>query len=104
MGDSINNAIEKFNYDIPLYNIRILRSYVDYVRNNYPNININKILQYAEVTKLQYNDYGYWCNQRQMNKLQEILIKETGNKNISRDSGRNLVNSQNIIALMCLVL
>ena len=56
MGDTINKVKEKFNYDIPLYNIRILRSYIDYVRNNYPNINIDEILQYAEVTKLQYND------------------------------------------------
>ena len=37
-----------------------------------------------------------------MNRLQEILIKETGNENISRDTGRNLVNSQNIIALYVL--
>ncbi len=37
-----------------------------------------------------------------MNRLQEILIKETGNKNISRDTGRSLVNSQNIIALYIL--
>jgi PAS domain S-box-containing protein len=37
-----------------------------------------------------------------MNRLQEILIKETGNKNISRDTGRNLANTQNIIALYVL--
>jgi PAS domain S-box-containing protein len=93
---------KKFNDDVPLYNIRILKSYIDFVGVNYPKINIDKILKHAGVTKFQYNDYGYWCNQRQMNRLQEILIKETGNKNISRDTGRNLVNTHNIIALYIL--
>ena len=85
--------------DNPLYNIRILRSYIDYVKSNYPNIDIDKVLEYSGVSKLQYNDYGYWCNQHQMNRLQEILIKETNNINISRDTGRSLMASQNSIAL-----
>jgi hypothetical protein len=102
MKDTIINENEEFNEKKPLYNIRLLRSYIDYVSYNYPNIDIKKILKYAGVTKFQYNDYGYWCNQSQMNRLQEILLKETGNKDISRDTGRNLVNTQNIIALYIL--
>jgi len=102
MKGTIGKTNKTFNAETPLYNIRILKSYIDFVCVNYPNIDINKILNYAGVTKLQYNDYGYWCNQRQMNRLQEILIKETRNKNISRDTGRNLVNTQNIIALYIL--
>ena len=102
MKDTIINENEEFNEKRPLYNIRLLRSYIDYVSYNYPNIDIKKILKYAGVTKFQYNDYGYWCNQSQMNRLQEILLKETGNKDISRDTGRNLVNTQNIIALYIL--
>ena len=93
---------EMFSDKIPLYNIRILRSYIDYVQNNYPYVDISKILKYSGVSRLQLNDHGFWCNQHQMNRLQEILIKETGNENISRDTGRNLVNSQNIIALYVL--
>ncbi len=30
--------------ETPLYNIRILKSYIDYIRNNYPKIEIDKIL------------------------------------------------------------
>jgi len=90
---------DKISNDTPLYNIRILRSYIDYVQANYQYVDIDKVLKYSGVSKLQYNDYGYWCNQQQMNRLQEILIKETGNKNISRDTGRSLMVSQNFIAL-----
>ena len=88
-----------FNNNIPLYNIRIFRSYIDYVKDNYPYVSIEKILKYSGVTKPQYNDLGYWCNQHQMNRLQEILINETCNKNISRETGRSLLRSRNVIAL-----
>jgi hypothetical protein len=98
MQNTIIKEGETYNNKTPLYNIRLLRSYIDYVYVNYPDVDIDKILKYAGVTKFQYNDYGYWCNQQQMNRLQEILLEETANKNISRDTGRNLVNTQNIIA------
>jgi len=100
--DATRTTKESYSEDAPLYNIRIFRSYIDYVKKNYPDVDIDKILRYAEVTRPQLNDFGFWCNQRQMNRLQEVLIKETGNENISRDTGRSLVNSQNIIALYVL--
>ena len=99
MQNSIIKANKTFNDKTPLYNIRLLRSYIDYVCVNYPNVDIDKTLKYAGVTKPQYNDYGYWCDQQQMNRLHEILLEQTGNENISRDTGRNLANTQNIIAL-----
>ena len=93
------NTSEKIFYDeMPLYNIRILRSYIKYVQNNYPEVDIDRILEYAGVTRLQFNDHGYWCSQRQMNRLQKILIDETGNEGIARDTGRTLMSSQNIFA------
>jgi PAS domain S-box-containing protein len=93
---------KNFDSEMPLYNIRILRSYIDYVSSNYPSVDIDKILKYSGVTKFQYNDYGYWCNQKQMNRLQKILIEVTGNEDISRETGRNLINTQKIIALYIL--
>ena len=91
-----------YNTDPPLYNIRILKSYIDYIQFNYPNIDIDKLLDYAGVSWLQLNDSGYWCSQSQMNRLQEILIDKTGNENIARDAGRNLMVSQSIITLYIL--
>ena len=102
MKDTTTKDNKKFYDKMPLYNIRLVKSYIDYVSDKYPNIDINKILKYAGLTKFQYNDFGYWCNQSQMNRLQEVLVEETGNKDISRDTGRNLVNTQNIIAMYIL--
>ena len=94
----MNTSEEIFDDEMPLYNIRILRSYIKYVQNNYPEMDIDRILEYAGVTRLQFNDHGYWCSQRQMNRLQKILINETGNEDIARDTGRTLMSSQNILA------
>ena len=93
------NQININNYDDPpLYNIRILKTHIDYVQKNYSNIDIDKILDYAGVSKLQLNDSGYWYTQRQANRFHEIVVKQTGNKDISRETGHHLMDSQNIIA------
>jgi PAS domain S-box-containing protein len=86
------------NEDTPLYNIRIIRNHIDFIRNNFPEINPDKLLNYAGISKFQYNDYGYWCSQRQINKFNEILVNKTGNRDISKYTGRHLIDSQNIFA------
>ena len=94
----INQTQFGINEDDPLYNIRIVRTHIDYINKNYPFINKDDLLNYAGITRLQYNDLGYWCSQRQINKFHEILVEKTGNKEITKDTGRHLMNSQNIIA------
>jgi hypothetical protein len=84
--------------ETPLYNIRIIRSYIDHLHKNYPQVSIDKLLDHAGISKFQYNDDGYWYNQQQANRFQEILVNETGNNNIARDAGRNLIKSQSVLA------
>lgn len=93
----INQTQFGINEDDPLYNIRIVRTHIDYINKVYPLINKDDLLNYAGITKLQFNDLGYWCSQRQINKFHEILVEKTGNKKITRDTGRHLMYSQNII-------
>ena len=92
---------QKNNYtteNTPLYNIRIIRTHIDFIKKNFPDINTDTLLEYAGITKFQYNDYGYWCTQKQINKLNGILVIKTGNQDISRYTGRHLIDSQNIFA------
>ena len=42
-----------FNQDSPIYNIRLLRIYIDYIESNYPNVNIDKILNFTGISRLQ---------------------------------------------------
>lgn len=87
-----------FNDKSPIYNIRIIRIYIDYLVRNHPNINIDKLLAYAGISKLQFNDYGYWFNQNQANRFNKIIVEKTGNKNIAKDAARQLMKSQNLLS------
>jgi PAS domain S-box-containing protein len=81
-----------------LYNIRIIKNYIDYLQNNYPEMDIVKILDYAGISQLQLNDSGFWYTQEQANRFNDIIVKLTGNKDISRETGRHLTNSQSVVA------
>ncbi len=71
-----------------LYNIRILRTYIEFIQKNYTNIDINQILEYAGVTRSELDDDGYWFTQDQADHFHEIVDRLTRHKNIARDVGR----------------
>ena len=87
-----------YNQNSPIYNIRILRIYIDFIEKNYPFVNIDEILFYSGISRLQLNDYGYWYNQKQANRFHEITVAKTGNKNIAKDAARYALKSQNLFA------
>ena len=71
-----------------LYHIKIIKTYLEYVRKNYPELNIERILDYSGITKSQLDDDGYWCTQEQADRFHEIIDKLTKHTNIARDAGR----------------
>jgi len=72
----------------PLYNSRITKTYLEYIKNSYPDIDIDDILEYAGMTRYEVEDQAHWFSQDQTDRFQEILIKKTGNPNIAREAGR----------------
>ncbi len=74
--------------DPHLYNIRIINTTISYIKNHYPDVDINSILEYAEIPLHELEDLGYWYTQRQADLFNEIIVKKTGNLNIARDAGR----------------
>ncbi|MDH3574312.1 MAG: hypothetical protein OEM90_11970, partial [Desulfobacteraceae bacterium] len=72
----------------PLYNSRITKTYIEYIKNSYPDLDIDPILEYAGMTRYEIEDQAHWFSQDQTDRFQEILIKKTGNPNIARDAGR----------------
>ena len=73
---------------LPLYNSRITRTYVEYVKKSYPDVDIDSVLDYAGMTKYDVEDQAHWFTQDQVDRFQELLIKKTGNPNIAREAGR----------------
>jgi PAS domain S-box-containing protein len=65
-----------------------MKIYLEYISNNYPDVNIDLVLDYAGMTRFELEDPAHWFNQEQIDRFYEILVKKTGNSNLARDAGR----------------
>ena len=74
--------------EVPLYNSRIINTYVEYLKKFYPSIDVSTILKNADMGMHQLEDGGHWFTQRQCDRFQEILAEKTGNRDIPREAGR----------------
>ncbi|MBM2833286.1 MAG: hypothetical protein HW406_447 [Candidatus Brocadiaceae bacterium] len=72
----------------PLYNSRIIDTYIKFIKRNYSYINISELLSYAGMESYQVTDEGHWFTQKQIDLFYERLEKLTKNKNIAREAGR----------------
>ncbi len=96
--------------DEPLYNSRIIKIFVDYINDHYPDVDIDSILSYAWIANYELQDQGHWFSQWQVDRFYEMLSKKTRNPNIAREAGRYAVSStalgaakQYVLGLMSLV-
>ena len=80
--------------DVPLYNSRILNTYIEYLKKYYPTVDVGSILKDAEIGMHQLEDGGYWFTQRQCDRFQEVLAEKTGNFNLPREAGRYTATSK----------
>jgi len=74
--------------DTPLYNSKIINTFVNFIRKNYPSIDINDLLHYAGMEPYQVRDEGHWFTQDEVNRFNERLVLLTGNPNLAREAGR----------------
>ena len=80
--------------NLPLYNSRIISTFIEYIQDAYPEINIDEILNYAGIPKYELEDVGHWLTQHQHNRFHEILAKTTNNPKLAREAGRYIARSQ----------
>jgi PAS domain S-box-containing protein len=83
----------------PIYNSRIIKIYLEYLRKYFPNVDIDDVLKNAEMTKYEVEDPAHWFSQNQTNLFQEALLSSTGNPNIPREAGRYAASSEGMGAL-----
>jgi len=72
----------------PLYNSRIIDTYIRLLKERYPLVNIGRLLAYAGMKPYQVADQGHWFTQQQINRFYEKLVQLTGNEQIAREAGR----------------
>ncbi|MDO8281489.1 MAG: HD domain-containing phosphohydrolase [Thermodesulfovibrionia bacterium] len=80
--------------DIPLYNSRIINTYIKFIKRNYSYVDVNDLLHYAKMESYQVEDVGHWFTQEQINRFHEKLKKLTGNIEIARETGRYLASPE----------
>ena len=80
--------------DDPLYNAQLIKNYVEYVKEAYPDVNIDEALHYGGITNYQLADSGHWLTQNQVDRFHEILVQKTRDPAISRKVGRFAASSE----------
>jgi PAS domain S-box-containing protein/putative nucleotidyltransferase with HDIG domain len=80
--------------DTPLYSTRIIQSFLEHVRINYPGIDSDVLLDHSGIKKYQLDDDGHWLNQKQVDRFHDAVVEETGNHNIAFESGRSAPSSK----------
>ena len=78
--------------DLPLYNSMIIQNYLEYLRNDYPDLNIEDLLNKAGITFQEIEDRGHWLTQAQVNRFQQFIDEATNNPNVARDAGRSVAS------------
>jgi class 3 adenylate cyclase len=78
----------------PLYNSRILKIYVEYIRKFHPDISVDEILRYAWIRNYELEDQGHWFSQWQVDRFHSRLMQKSGDSKISRKVGQFTATSQ----------
>ena len=72
----------------PIYNSRIINSYIKLIHKRYKDVDINSLLQHAGMKPYEVADQGHWFSQEQINRFHDRLSEVTHNENIAREAGR----------------
>jgi HD domain/GAF domain len=74
--------------DEPLYNSRIIDTYVRLLKCKYDYVNIDEVLDYAGMKAYEIADQGHWFTQAQIDRFHAIVTHKTNNPGISREAGQ----------------
>jgi PAS domain S-box-containing protein len=79
---------------LPIYNSRIIKTYIEYLMLQYPQVRPDALLDFAGMTREEVEDPAHWFTQSQVNRFHEALAEKTGNPNVSREAGRYAASSK----------
>jgi PAS domain S-box-containing protein len=74
--------------EVPLYSVRIIKSFLEYVSRYHSDVDTVPILDYAGITTYQIEDEGHWLTQSQVDRFYEILVKTVGDAGLARKVGQ----------------
>jgi len=78
----------------PLFNSKVIKIYLEYIAENYPEIDINPIFKHSGITPHEINESSHWFNESQVDRFYMFLLEKIGNQNLARDVGRYIVSAR----------
>jgi len=86
--------------DKPLYNSIIVKTYLEYLKSNYPDLNYKELLEYADITNYEIEDRGHWLTQEQVNRFHEYASRTTANPEVAKQAGRYIASPKSSVSNM----
>ncbi len=77
-----------------LYNSRNIQVWVKFLEKRYPEVDIVKILDHADMKSYEVKDDGHWFSQEQIDRFYEKTVQQTRNLTIAREAGRYVTASE----------
>ncbi|HBA88430.1 MAG TPA: diguanylate cyclase [Geobacter sp.] len=81
--------------DQPLYNSKIISTFLKLLNKKYPQVDQRELLLYADIKPYQVNDEGHWFAQRQVDRFHEKLTELVG-CDIAREGGRYAASEESL--------
>jgi PAS domain S-box-containing protein len=77
----------------PIYNSRITKSYLNYLKIYWPQVDCDELLEKSGMTRYQVDDPAHWFTQEQVDRFHAVIVEKTGAADISRLAGRHISSS-----------
>ena len=90
--------------DKPLYNSRVIVTFLEYIRHTRPNVDIERLLADSGISSYEVEDEGHWLKQRQVDDFYDALMKQTHDPSIAREAGRFMASSRSVNAIRQFIL
>ncbi len=78
----------------PLYNSRLIKNNVEYIKKFHSDLDLQDILHYSWIRTYELEDQGHWFSQWQVDRFHERLTQKTGDSKISRKVGQFAATSE----------
>src|SRR5512138_2073002 len=85
--------------DRPLYNSRVVGTFLEYFKSARPEINIPNLLVDSGISPHELEDEGHWLTQRQVDDFHDAVMMQTDDPAIFREAGRFMVNARSMSAI-----
>jgi HD-GYP domain-containing protein (c-di-GMP phosphodiesterase class II) len=76
------------HHESALYSSRGINVWVKLLKEKYSYVDIDAVLQHAEMKPYEIADQGHWFTQKQIDRFYDKVVELTGNRNIAREAGR----------------